>query len=403
MRKIYNQETGELIWTIDKDKKVINYFPSKKKSNQATYLHQVTFKGFEEPPSGLNIYREGYGFKGVGRYVLSELRERFGDSLQLIIENNARSRIDRLKTKVKVTFDFKELKRLLAELGQISKEKNKASRQITKATLHNLFPRYFKKAGMIVPGLDYTKDKITKLFESNDNLVDQLSKNDINTLAEFYPSFLEKHREASTVTHSLQIATQNKQITEKIYLEQVIVQFEKKLNRSVHKENEWQEFLRKYILLFNTNYVSFLDRVSVAILGKYPDFMLLDVYDYIDIFEIKKPDTNLLKYDDSRENYYWDVEVNRAIIQTEKYIESLTVNSLRFADEVRRKYKTLIRVVRPRGIIIAGIRSQLKGENMEDDFRLLSNSLKNIDIVLYDDLLNNLKNLKARFSNGDSI
>lgn len=397
IRKIYNKETGELIWTIDTKKKVINYFPSKEKSNQAVYLHQVTFKGFSEPPPGLNLYREGYGFKGVGRYVLMELRERFGDSLQLIIEKDANSRVDRLKTKIKITFEFKELKRLLMELGQISREKTEASRQITRATLHKLFPRYFKVA-QAVSGLSYTKDKITQLFESEEDLGSRLSRNDINTLAKFYPTFLEKHSEASTVAQGLQIATQNKQITEKIYLEQVIAQFEKKLGRSVHKEFEWQEFLRKYILLFNTNYVSFLDKISVALLGKYPDFMLLDVYDYIDIFEIKKPDTNLLKYDESRENYYWDVEINRAIIQTEKYIESLTIKGLPLAAEIRKKFGVEIRVVRPRGIIIAGVRSQIKNENMEDDFRLLSNSLKNIDIVLYDDLLNNLRNLKKRIA-----
>jgi len=35
---------------------------------------------------------------------------------------------------------------------------------------------------------------------------------------------------------------------------------------------------------------------------------------------------------------------------------------------------------------------------MEDDFRLLSGALKNVDIVLYDELLGGLKNLTARLA-----
>ena len=65
-------------------------------------------------------------------------------------------------------------------------------------------------------------------------------------------------------------------------------------------ESAWQQFLQNYILLFNTAYVGVLEKMSVMLQGKYPDFMLLEnVYNYIDIFEIKKPSTNLLKKDES--------------------------------------------------------------------------------------------------------
>ena len=43
-----------------------------------------------------------------------------------------------------------------------------------------------------------------------------------------------------------------------------------------------------------------------------------------------------------------------------------------------------------------GTRKQLKGELMEDNFRLLNNSLKNIEVILYDELLSNLKNFLKR-------
>ena len=48
-------------------------------------------------------------------------------------------------------------------------------------------------------------------------------------------------------------------------------------------------------------------------------------------------------------------------------------------------------IVRPKGYIIAGTRNQLTSTEMLDDFRILSEALKNIDVLLYDDLLNNLE------------
>lgn len=163
-------------------------------------------------------------------------------------------------------------------------------------------------------------------------------------------------------------------------------------------ESSWQVFLREYILLFNTNYTDFIEKANIQILGtKFPDFMLIDVYNYLDIYEIKKPSTNLLKEDSSRGNYYWDVEIAKAISQVENYIHSINKSSASFREEVKRSKKLDIRVVKPRGIIIAGTSNQFKGnEIIEDNFRLLNRSLKNVEIIMYDELLTNLKIFLAR-------
>jgi hypothetical protein len=52
-------------------------------------------------------------------------------------------------------------------------------------------------------------------------------------------------------------------------------------------------------MLRNT-YGEVLEKESVSLEGKFPDFMLLDPYSYLDIYEIKKPSTRLLKLDKSR-------------------------------------------------------------------------------------------------------
>jgi len=142
-------------------------------------------------------------------------------------------------------------------------------------------------------------------------------------------------------------------------------------------------------MMLNT-YAAVIEKQSIAIGGKYPDFMLVDAYGYVDIYEIKKPDTDLLKYDEGRDNYYWSAEVSRAVSQTEKYIDEVNKNRLDIADKVRRKYKTEVNLIRPRGFIVVGKRKQLANRSMKDDFRILNDSLKNIDIIFFDDLLDNV-------------
>ena len=95
--------------------------------------------------------------------------------------------------------------------------------------------------------------------------------------------------------------------------------------------------MRDYILLFNSNYANVLEKKNIGILGaKLPDFMLLDAYSYLDIYEIKTPSTNLLKHDKSHENYYWDPEIVKAISQVENYVANADRNSNALCGEIKR-------------------------------------------------------------------
>jgi hypothetical protein len=55
-------------------------------------------------------------------------------------------------------------------------------------------------------------------------------------------------------------------------------------------------------------------------------------------------------------------------------------------------YKIDLKVVRPRGIILVGDARSISEQKQKDDLRLLSQGLKNITIVTYDELLTRLKN-----------
>lgn len=65
-------------------------------------------------------------------------------------------------------------------------------------------------------------------------------------------------------------------------------------------------------------------------------------------------------------------------------------------DIIKDRHQIDVKIVRPRGYIIVGQSSQFENSKMEDDFRLLAGSLKNVDVILYDELLGSLKNLVKR-------
>jgi hypothetical protein len=105
----------------------------------------------------------------------------------------------------------------------------------------------------------------------------------------------------------------------------------------------------------------------------------------------------LLRYDKGRGNYFWDAEISRAIIQTEKYISNIERHRFELENTLK-KSASQARIVRPSGFIIAGRRSDLKNEEMAEDFRVLNDSLKNVDVICFDDLLDNLTALQKRLT-----
>jgi hypothetical protein len=140
-------------------------------------------------------------------------------------------------------------------------------------------------------------------------------------------------------------------------------------------------------------YIRPIEKMNVAIGNtKFPDFALVTHDNYLDILEIKKPDTPILRADTSRGNYHWDTEISRAIIQVENYLEHITNNAAQVRCFIKDSYGLELKVVRPRGFILAGNSGEFSLQKQRDDFRLLSHGLKNVMVITYDELLTRLEN-----------
>lgn len=217
-----------------------------------------------------------------------------------------------------------------------------------------------------------------------EDIISALSKEDVAAINKFIPQYVAAESAASINT--LKAATQIKTLKE------VANEMREEFNSS-RSESWWQTYIRKNILIIQQGFIKAIDKLNVSLGGtKYPDFVLVTHDGFLDILEIKKPTTLLIRKDRSRDNYYWETEISKAIIQTENYIEQVSKNADQIRSHIKDNHNIDLKVVRPRGIILAGMSEIFEIQKAKDDFRLLTQANKNITFVTYDELATRLEN-----------
>ena len=178
-----------------------------------------------------------------------------------------------------------------------------------------------------------------------------------------------------------------------IYLKNLASEFETELDKN-HDENWWQIYFEKNILYFQESYIRYLSKLNIVVAAtRFPDFAVVTSDGYLDILDIKKSSTHLLREDKSRHNFYWSPELAKAISQVENYIDDVTKNADAIRVALRDQHGIDLRIIKPRGMVIAGRTSELGSSTKRaDDFRRLNEGLKNVQIIPYDDLSTRLRN-----------
>ncbi len=387
---VKDPKSHRVLWRINKQTRRGTY-KLDPKSAQYQYVRSIALNGFVALPSGLR--RDGGGLPSRGYLLLRQLSTDLGN-YRLAIDAVRPTSVQRQRGARSVVINHKDLRLLLSALRTINARRFEEQRSEVVASLHRWSPRIFRKPPKSADA--YRADTLARILGAKD-VTKRLSAQDVDSLGKFFPRFLRQYEDRIRGVDKLIAVSKNKRAAEVVYVGKIIKEYERRLRASAHNEQAWQDFLREYILIFNSNYANTLEKESISLRGRYPDFLMIDAYNYLDIYEIKKPNTPLLRKDGSRGNYYWSTELAKAISQVENYIAYAERNADTLQSEIKRHKGIEVRVMKPRGIIIAGTRAQLKGsEIIEDNLRLLNNSLKNIEVILYDELLANLKNFLAR-------
>ena len=340
----------------------------------------VSNSSYGKALKGQRIYFEGKrpqrlsddGRITFGKNILEILGERFGERFRWIITE----RKDEITVKYGITYVRTSQALLNRMFGENFERGREVKIEIVQRRFFFAFPMHFTTP----PPSAYVPGSIAKLLSLN--ILPKLSSDDKEAVNQILPEFLKAEAMSSIAIKAVEIDS----------LRRLAAEFKAELNNQ-HPESWWQNYIQARILLMQQGYIRPVEKMNVAIGNtKYPDFALVTHDNYLDILEIKKPDTTILKEDRSRGNYHWDTEISRAIIQVENYLEHIANQAAEVRGFVKDSYALELKVVRPRGFILAGNSSEFSTQKQRDDFRLLSHGLKNVTVITYDELLVRLEN-----------
>jgi len=340
----------------------------------------VSSSSYGKALKGQQIYYEGRkptrladdGRITFGKNILETLKKRFGSKFRWIITETT----DVIEEKYGITnvrTSQQMLNRMFSENFDRSRE---VKIEIVQRRFFAAFPTYFTT----VPPSAYVPGSAAKILSKD--AIKKLSSEDKEAINKILPEFLKTEAMSSLAIKAVEIDS----------LRSLAEEFRTELSNQ-HAESWWQNYIQARILIMQQGYIRPIEKMNVAIGNtKFPDFALVTHDNYLDILEIKKPDTPILKADTSRGNYHWDTEISRAIIQVENYLEHITNNAAQVRSFIKDSYGLELKVVRPRGFILAGNSGEFSLQKQRDDFRLLSHGLKNVMVITYDELLTRLEN-----------
>lgn len=381
-KKIYRQSKEDekkerlLIYTLLNDK--IEY------EFAGESIKKIIIQETDEIPTFLSSY--GYGF--IDKSLNNFFRYKFRDSkIDTLILSEAE---ESSQARNQLTLSYDDINYLLKNINQEQRACNDNKKSLIKNLIINIYPE---------ANFDYSETNNNKeliLRNLNDKLIEKLTSDEIQKLGEFYVKAARKYKASHIIKKMNAGLMKNAQI---LSLQEIIVQYEKLLNENP-AEAEWQKFFNDYITLFDNRYVHKIDYKNIATgITKYPDLVLVDIYGYVDFYELKKCGTELLQYDKSHKTWFWSKDVSMVISQVSDYLQKAKENSLSYSKAIKDETETEteaglnVNIINPRAIIVIGTTAQLNTEKKKNHFKNLRENLKDIEFVLYDELLERLKNL----------
>jgi len=163
-------------------------------------------------------------------------------------------------------------------------------------------------------------------------------------------------------------------------------------------ENLWQKYFEKYLLYLIFSYKKIFPKIELEGIDghkKYPDFIGVNHYNGLDVIEIKTHLKHILVWDRNYQNFYFSPEISKAIVQVTNYLDAITQKRFKKIEDEDKitQFTDKENLYHPKGIIIISSTKKLttkigENEKLERDFTKLRNSLHNITILTFDDILN---------------
>lgn len=380
---VFDEKTPDikkLVYEINKDKKLIIFHPY----SDYYFFDKITINGFSILPD--LFQKKGFSKNKILDYVNRLFRAKKIKSIT--VNRSGSSNIIKRGKDKHLHLSYRSLVALSNEIGSMNfLHRSRRSKFVLKH-FNRDFPTLLKikttsSSNEIKHAIQILKGQTPESFENED----------IDKLTDFIASLMKEGHKSHISKSKLFKSTKLKIDT--VTITEVIDHFESNLRKSI-SESQWGKFLESNIFLIDSKYIYSLQQLNLVLGGtRKVDFGLVDIQGYLDLFEIKKPETKLLsEKKDGRGNYVWSNQALEAIVQAEKYLYHAERKGSALKEDIKREREIDLDVIRPRAYVIIGNSSQLDNPSKKDDFRILKNQFKNIEIILYDELLERIKNQK---------
>ncbi len=372
------------IFIVDTVKSQVRMFPTN------AGIPEVVFENRTKVPLALVTDKAKFI---AGSFIQYRLTKENITIKKIVIDKGIKDRIDK-KTGV-LYLEYEKLLKFKKRLARITQDAKDDKSLEADFYVHDILPEHFNDPDGV--GNSVSK-KLSSIFDNlTEDIIEHIPRKNVDELFEFVSTILDKRyktaKDKKRLLEFVRIKVNEKPI------EELIGEFEKNI-KDVVSESDWSKFIKRNLFLIDPNYVKHYPElgVTLGIKIRKVDFGLLDVQSNLDIFEIKTDRTQLLATGEDRGNHYWSTAAIKAITQAEKYLYNAERNADSLEKALLRETADEVNVVRPRVILLMGNSRQLKTKNQKEDFRVLRKSLKNIEIVLYDELLSKLTGLKDKKS-----
>ncbi len=151
------------------------------------------------------------------------------------------------------------------------------------------------------------------------------------------------------------------------------------LLESKDDEQTYQDWFKEHPWVFGIHYIRCIDPRRIGF-HEIADILLETVDGYLDVFELKRPDMQVLRKDGAHELCFFSKDTSAAIAQCAKYMQRVDENRTHL------KYNEHMPFLKPRARIIIG-RSNDWEDDKKDALRTLNASLHYIEVLTYDNVL----------------
>lgn len=149
-------------------------------------------------------------------------------------------------------------------------------------------------------------------------------------------------------------------------------------NTSEHKLESW---IKDNDWVFGIEYIRRLDATRIGI-HEDADLLVESLDGYVDLIELKKAsEFPLFNYDSSHDCYYPAAPLAQVLGQTINYLRLMEVN------QAVLKTEDGLNVLKPRARIVVGRSSEFRDEKERTALRTLNDTLHNIEIITYDEIV----------------